>query len=175
MDAKNIIPKGTLAKYKLEIKDDNFDLDRDDFSIELVYGMRGKHIVLQKSDCIIAPEGCFFSFPTDDMIGKVTAVCHYLVGDNDTGGSRPVADIQFICFVSPVPCPTLLQCPACAEEEHTVIYTRITESDVTTLYSQLCDCDGNAFVTRDLLNLYVLTEKAADVQDQLEQMIQGNS
>jgi hypothetical protein len=96
------------------------------------------------------------------MTGKVTAVCAYDVGDSDTGGVRRRVDMQMLCFVSPVPCPRFLACPACAAEEHQVEYTRITDSDVTASYELLCDCYGNVFVTRDLMNIYVLAKQPED-------------
>ena len=162
MDASRIIPQGELAKFKIDIKDKNFDIDFDDFTILLTYGMLGESLEIKKSDCIIAAEGCYFSFDTSKMIGKVTAVCAYDVGDSDTGGERRRVDMQMLCFVSPVPCPRFLACPACAAEEHLVEYTRITESDVTASYELLCDCYGNVFVTRDLMNIYVLAKQPED-------------
>lgn len=162
MDASRIIPQGELAKFKIDIKDKNFDIDFDDFTILLTYGMMGESLEIKKSDCIIAAEGCYFSFDTSKMIGKVTAVCAYDVGDSDTGGVRRRVDMQMLGFVSPVPCPRFLACPACAAEEHLVEYTRITESDVTASYELLCDCYGNVFVTRDLMNIYVLAKQPED-------------
>jgi hypothetical protein len=162
MDASKIIPQGELGKFKIDIKDKNFDIDFDDFTILLSYGMMGESLEIKKSDCIIAAEGCYFSFDTSKMIGKVTAVCAYDVGDSDTGGVRRRVDMQMLCFVTPVPCPRFLSCPACAAEEHLVEYTRITESDVTASYELLCDCYGNVFVTRDLMNIYVLAKQPED-------------
>ena len=162
MDASRIIPQGELAKFKIDIKDKNFDIDFDDFTILLSYGMMGESVKIKKSDCIIAADGCYFSFDTSKMIGKVTAVCAYDVGDSDTGGERRRVDMQMLCFVSPVPCPRFLACPACSAEEHQVEYTRITESDVTAMYELLCDCYGNVFVTRDLMNIYVLAQQPED-------------
>lgn len=162
MDASRIIPQGELAKFRIDIKDKNFDIDFDDFTILLSYGMLGESLEIKKSDCIIAAEGCYFSFDTSKMTGKVTAVCAYDVGDSDTGGVRRRVDMQMLCFVSPVPCPRFLACPACAAEEHQVEYTRITESDVTASYELLCDCYGNVFVTRDLMNIYVLAKQPED-------------
>lgn len=162
MDASRIIPQGELGKFKIDIKDKNFDIDFDDFTILLTYGMMGESLEIKKSDCIIAAEGYYFSFDTSKMTGKVTAVCAYDVGDSDTGGERRRIDMQMLCFVSPVPCPRFLACPACAVEEHQVEYTRITESDVTASYELLCDCYGNVFVTRDLMNIYVLAKQPED-------------
>lgn len=162
MDASRIIPQGELAKFKIDIKDKNFDIDFDDFTILLTYGMMGESLEIKKSDCIIAAEGYYFSFDTSKMMGKVTAVCAYDVGDSDTGGERRRVDMQMLCFVSPVPCPRFLACPACAAEEHQVEYTRITESDVTASYELLCDCYGTVFVTRDLMNIYVLAKQPDD-------------
>lgn len=162
MDASRIIPQGELVKFRIDIKDKNFDIDFDDFNILLIYGMRGESVEIKKSDCIIAAEGCYFSFDTSKMVGKVTAVCAYDVGDSDTGGERRRVDMQILCFVSPVPCPRFLACPACAAEEHQVEYTRITESDVTASYELLCDCYGTVFVTRDLMNIYVLAQQPED-------------
>ena len=159
MDASRIIPQGELAKFKIDIKDKNFDIDFDDFTILLTYGMMGESLEIKKSDCIIAADGCYFSFDTSKMIGKVTAICSYDVVDGDVSGERRRADIQMLCFVSPVPCPRFIACPACADEEHLVEYTRITESDATENYELLCDCDGNVFVTRYLMNIYVMAKK----------------
>lgn len=175
MDSKLIIPQGELVKFKIDITDKFYDITRDDFNIELCYGMTGKSMVIQKSDCVIAAEGCFFTFPSDDMVGVVTAICHYNVGDSDTGGTRRRVDMQRLCFISPVPCPTLLQCPACASEEHLVEYTRITDSDASATYDLLCDCNGNVFVTRDLMNLYVLHEMADEVADRIQSVIENNN
>jgi hypothetical protein len=162
MDASRIIPQGELAKFKIDIKDKNFDIDFDDFTILLSYGMMGESVEIKKSDCIIAADGCYFSFDTSKMIGKVTAVCSYDVVDGDVSGVRRRVDIQMLCFVSPVPCPRFLACPVCGTEEHQVEYTRITESDVTASYELLCDCYGTVFVTRDLMNIYVLAKHPED-------------
>lgn len=162
MDASRIIPQGELVKFKIDIKDKNFDIVFDDFTILLIYGMRGESVEIKKSDCIIAAEGCYFSFDTSKMIGKVTAVCAYDVGDSDTGGERRRVDMQILCFVSPVPCPRFLACPACSAEEHQVEYTLITDSDVTASYKLLCDCYGTVLVTRDLMNIYVLAQQPED-------------
>lgn len=48
MDAKNIIQKGTLAKYLMVFDDKGlFDPSSMDFSLELVYGYRHTTKVLQ--------------------------------------------------------------------------------------------------------------------------------
>lgn len=159
MDATKIIPQGELAKFRMNIKDTNFDAEFDDFTILLNYGMMGESVEIKKSDCIIAAEGNFFSFDTSKMIGKVTAVCTYDIGDSDTGGVRRRVDIQMLCFVSPVPCPRFLACPACGDEEHLVEYTRIADSNATDKYELLCDRDGNVFVSRDKMKIYVLAEQ----------------
>lgn len=164
MDAKLIIPQGELAKFRIDITDKFYDISRDDFEIELAYGMLGKSMTIKKSDCIIGAEGCFFSFPTDGIIGKVQAICHYNVGDSDTGGTRQRVDMQMLCFVSPVPCPTFLCCPACATEDHLVSYERITDSGATATYDLLCDKYGTIFITRDLMNIYVLHEHSDEAQ-----------
>ena len=164
MDAKLIIPQGELAKFKIDITDEWYDISRDDFTLEICYGMLGKSLVIPKSDCVVAAEGCYFSFDTSDMVGKVSIICHYNVGDSDTGGTRQRVDMQMLCFVSPVPCPTFLACPACASEEHLVSYERITASDATATYDLLCDKYGTIFVTRDLMNIYVLHERSEEAQ-----------
>lgn len=171
MDSKLIIPQGEQVKFKIEISDPYYDIGRDDFEIELVYGMLGKSIVIKKSECIISAEGCFFSFPTNDMVGKVSAICHYNVGDSDTGGIRQRVDMQRLCFISPVPCPTVMQCPACATEEHLVSYERITDSDATATYDLLCDKYGTVLVTRDLMNIYVLHEHIDEVQAAVDALL----
>jgi hypothetical protein len=159
MDESKIIPQGELAKFRMNIKDKNFDAEFDDFAILLNYGMMGESVEVKKSDCIIDADGNYFSFDTSKMIGKVTAVCAYDIGDSDTEGVRRRVDIQILCFVSPVPCPRFLACSACDDEEHLVEYTRITDSNVTDSYELLCDCDGNAFVSSDKMKIYVLAKK----------------
>ena len=56
MDASRIIPQGELGKFKIDIKDKNFDIDFDDFTILLTYGMMGESLEIKKSDCIIAAD-----------------------------------------------------------------------------------------------------------------------
>lgn len=171
MDTKLIIPQGEQAKFKIDIKDEFYDIASDNFTLELCYGMRGESVTIPKSECTVAAEGCYFFFDTSKMVGVVNVICHYDVGDSDTGGTRKRVDMQRLCFVSPVPCPTFMCCPACATEEHLVEYTRITDSDATATYDLLCDKYGTVFVTRDLMNIYVLHERAEVAQAAVEALI----
>ena len=112
-----------------------------------------------------------FSHGDPEFFRKGITAIPCVEGDLLISGIRKRVDMQRLCFVSPVPCPTFMCCPACATEEHLVEYTRITDSDATATYDLLCDKYGTVFVTRDLMNIYVLHERAEVAQAAVEALI----
>lgn len=161
--ATRIIQQGEEAKFRITI--DDFDMQEGQFQLELFYGMLGKRLTITKQEMIDAANGdYYFIFDTTPMTGLVIARCTWWVADTDepTDSLRQKQDEQYLCFVSPVACPTFCKCPACTQE-HPVTYERTDQSDIASKYSRLCDCYGHPFATDDDLYLYVLTEKAEEI------------
>ena len=159
-ELSRVIEQGEEAKYFIEIKQDDFDMQENDFTVELLWGTRPKSLLLTKQNMALDSSGkYFFEFDTSDMIGKITAICRYYVPDvDDPDGVREKVDEQVIGFVVSTPCPRFMMCPKeCGCGEHNVTYTRTDESGIASRYQRLCTALGQPLATDDDLYLYVLT------------------
>lgn len=154
MDKTRIIQQGELAKFKVEIA--NFDMEANDFRVELIYSYRQTTITITKDEMLENGGSYYIEFPTTDMVGLVTARCVWMVPDTDApGAEREKDDRQHLCFVVTTPCPQFLSCPACTEE-HPVTYTRTDQSDISEKYQRLADKYDRPLLTSDDLYIFVL-------------------
>ena len=95
--------QGDEAKYQVRIEQEGFNMETDDFEIELLWGMLGRKVTIKKSDTIFSVDGFFFVFNTDEMVGRVTARCTYHIPDIDCpDGLRTEVDEQLVCLSCPV-------------------------------------------------------------------------
>lgn len=153
MDAQQfIIPQGTDGKFRLTIAD--YDMHSGHFAVVIVYGYRRETLHIDKADMLSDEQGRFyFTFPTADIIGQVTALCCWDISDADIpGGTRTDTDRQIIAFVAPTANPRLLCLPA--EEPHPVSYERIGQANVGTDYIRLLDYYGQPLPTADGHHIY---------------------
>lgn len=157
----NVIVAGTEAKYFIDIQQDGFSMEEDNFTVELRWGIRPKSLMITKQEMTADTSGkYFFMFDTSKMLGKVTAICRYYVPDmDDPDGAREEVDEQRICFVAVAPCPQLLSCPKCGTSGHNVTYERTDQNDIASMYQRLCDCDGHPLASADDLYFYVLASE----------------
>ncbi|MBQ4388025.1 MAG: hypothetical protein II822_10540 [Prevotella sp.] len=162
MDCNNILMQGEEAKYAMRIEQDGFNMETEDFQVELFYGMQGKSIVITRSQMTFTIEGyAFFIFDTSEMVGRVTAKCTYWVPDTDCpDGLRTMTDEQLLCFVCTDPLPQFACVPGPSACEHAVTYERSTESDVASNYYYLSTSQGDRLITND--SEYILVLKTAD-------------
>lgn len=140
MDEKNIIIQGERAKYIVTCTNPNFDMETGEFYIEILYGMMGKKITIQKQDMLYATGGEWvMSFDTIDMIGPVKARMVMILNDTDIepGHERNEVDLQMIAFVVATPCPQFLYCPCVDSKDHYVHYERTLEPDIAPMYMRL--------------------------------------
>lgn len=183
MDEKNIIQQGEKVKFIITSRNPNFNIEEDDFYVEIIYGMMGKKLTIQKSDMLYGTDGEFvMQFSTDGMIGPVKArmvwQCHDT--DSDPANQRQEVDMQIICFVVTTPCPVLLNCPKCSSEGHDVNYELTEEPDIAAKYLRLCvteivtpESGGEPYtiyrplVTRNDEYLYVLRGSEEEVTNAL--------
>jgi hypothetical protein len=143
MDEKNIIQQGERAKYIVTSNRQDFDFGVNDYHLEIIYGMMGSKITIEKTDFREIDGQWVFSFPTDEIIGKVKARLVMEIGD------RQEVDEQYIGVVISTPCPQFFRCPKCESVGHDVTYTRTEESDIGNKYAMLCDCNGVPIMTSD--------------------------
>ena len=143
MDAKQIIQQGERAKYIVKSNREDFDFGVNDYHLEIVYGSRGQKITIEKKDFQLLDDYWVFSFPTEDIIGKVMARMVMKIGD------RQEVDEQYIGMVVASPCPQFFRCPKCDSVGHDVTYIRTEESDIGEKYAMLCDCNGVPIMTSD--------------------------
>ena len=138
MDKDKIVYKGETAKFKVTISHADFDQGRDNYSISLLYGMRGDFVTIPKSRMIVDEDGdAYMIFDSTDMLGQVKAVCTYKVPDTDmASGYRKEVDIQWLCFVSEAACPRFACDCKCGGDGH-VTYERVYRGDTNTLYLNL--------------------------------------
>ena len=154
MDKTRIIQRGEFAKFQVQIV--NFDMEANDFHVELVYGYRRTTVTIEKAQMLENGGLYYIIFDTADMVGRITARCTWFVPDTDApDGYREKADEQFLCFVVTTPCPQFLTCPACAEE-HQVTYTRTDQSDIADKYQRLADKYDRPLLTVDDEYIFVL-------------------
>lgn len=147
MDKKKIIQQGEEAKFSIAIKD--FDMDANEFSVQLMHGYRRTVIDIPKETMIKGSDGkWYFTFSTAGIAGRVTALCTWQVPDTDfRAGYRVETDIQYLCFVVTTPCPRFVGCPC--EEASNVTYTRTEQSGVADDYSYLQTSQGDYIITAD--------------------------
>ena len=147
MDNTRIIQQGEVVKFQVQIAD--FDMEANNFRVELVYGYRRTTVTIEKEQMLENGGQYYIVFDTEDMVGRVTARCVWLVPDTDVQGSeREKTDEQFLCFVVTTPCPQFLTCPACTDD-HPVTYTRTEQSDIAEKYQRLADRYDRPLVTVD--------------------------
>lgn len=121
MNSIVIIPQGELAQYRMQSKRWNFNFEDNDFVLEIIYGMTGQKIVIEKKDV----EDGVFSFDTTGIIGQLKARLTMVMNDPDCpDDTRDEVDEQIIGFVATTPCTRLHQCPAC-QGDHDITYTYI--------------------------------------------------
>ena len=156
MDCTNILMQGDEAKYQVRIEAEGFNMETDDFEIELSWGMLGRKVTIKKSDTIFSVDGFFFVFTTDEMVGRVTARCTYHIPDIDCpDGLRTEVDEQLLCFVSNVPNPKC-PCNQASSCEHKVTYERSEQSDVASDYQYLASVESDRLITNDTEYMLVL-------------------
>ena len=143
MDEKNIIQQGERAKFIVTSQREDFDFGENDFYLEIIYGMMGSKITIEKTDFQKLDDYWVFSFPTDNIVGKVMARLVMQIGD------RQEVDEQYIGVVISTPCPQFFRCPNCESVGHDVTYERTEESDIGEKYAILCDRDGLPIMTSD--------------------------
>ena len=157
MDCTNILMQGDEAKYQVRIEAEGFNMETDDFEIELLWGMLGRKVTIKKSDTIFSVDGYFFVFNTDDMVGRVTARCTYHIPDIDCpDGLRTEVDEQLLCFVCTDPLPQFACVPGPSQCEHKVTYERSEQSDVASDYQYLATTEGDRLITADTEYILVL-------------------
>ena len=106
MEAKDIIMQGERAKYFVRSDKWNFNFEENSFYLEILYGMMGGKITIEKSDFQYLDGRWVFSFPTDDMIGPVKARLVMELFDPDCPEDvRQEVDEQYIAFVITTPFP----------------------------------------------------------------------
>ena len=149
MDEKQIIQQGERAKYIVTSNRQDFDFGVNDYHLEIIYGMMGAKITIEKTDFQKLDDYWVFSFPTDNIVGKVMARLVMEIGD------RQEVDEQYIGVVISTPCPQFLRCPAC-DGEHDIVYERTEQSDIAERYARLADKNGNRFRNSDGGYLFVL-------------------
>ena len=156
MNAKQVIQQGERAKYFVRSDKWNFNFEENSFYLEILYGMMGGKITIEKSDFLYLDGRWVFSFPTDDMIGPVKARLVMEIVDPDCPENvRQEVDEQYIAFVITSPCPQFLHCP-CNKGFHEIIYERTEESDIAERYARLCDKNGIPFIDAEGGYLLVL-------------------
>lgn len=167
MDKTRILQQGEEAKFQIAIKD--FDMEANDFKVELVYGYRRTTVEIDKSQMVHSADGkYFFTFDTDGMVGRVTAVCTWHVPDTDyQDGYRQETDEQYLCFVASVPCPQFISCPQCGANDHPVTYTRTEQSSIADEYTYLACADYDRIITCD--DEIILVKKEIVVNNQNEE------
>lgn len=162
MDNDRIVFKGDISKWEITILHKDFDQLRDNYRVELDYGMFKQKKVIQKNEMYVDEDGnTYMMFDSADMTGLVKAYCFYDVPDSDFGsGIRQEVDIQWLCFVVDDPKPRF----ACDTDvfggDGHVEYKRVYRGDVKTLYMQLRtnqqeplrDSEGNQLRVKKVLD-----------------------
>lgn len=74
---------GTELKFKVEIQSEGFDMDTDDFTVEIVRG--AKSVVFAKSDLVTDEMGMYYvCFDTTDFgVGTISAIVTAYITDPD--------------------------------------------------------------------------------------------
>lgn len=137
----NILQRGEKAKFLVYSQNPNFDMETCDFYLEIIYGLREQKITIPKSEFLVNIDmKRIFMFPTDEMVGKLTARMVWQCKDADVQPDelRQEVDEQLIAFVVDTPCPKLFTCPPCGGEGHDVRYELTDESGIAEKYLRLC-------------------------------------
>jgi len=156
MDKTRILQRGEEAKFHIAIKD--YDMEANDFGVKLCYGYRRVTVEITKQQMAHgSDEKWYFTFDTDDMIGRVEVECYWQVPDTDyADGYRLETDRQYLCFVADSPCPKLI-CSPCVDTAGKVTYIRTEQSSIADEYEYLLTAEGDRLITRD--NEYILVQK----------------
>ena len=165
MDKTRILQQGEEAKFQIEIKD--FDMEENDFRVQLVWGYRRHAMTIEKNQMVHGADGKYYiTFDTSQMSNRVTAICTWNVPDTDyADGYRQETNEQYLCFVAVVPCPRL-SCPTCAfTQSQPVVYTRTETSSIADEYTYLSCSDYDLLLTCDDEILLVLKEIAEQNQN----------
>jgi hypothetical protein len=129
MAQQNIIPQGEQARFIVKSNRADFSFDESDYSLEIIYGMNGQRIVIEKDDFVKEGNDWTIRFSTSGMVGSVLARLTVEFADEDCAlGIRPEVDDQYIGFVTTSPCTRLHQCPACGGD-HIISYTYINNGE----------------------------------------------
>ena len=166
MDKTRILQQGEEAKFKIEIAD--FDMEDNDFRVQLVWGYRRHAMTIEKNQMVHGADGkYYFTFDTDGMVGRVSIECLWQVPDTDyADGYRQETDEQYLCFVASTPCPQFVACPACTND-HPVTYTRTEQSSIADEYTYLGCADYDRIITCD--DEIILVKKEIVVNNQNEE------
>lgn len=158
MDKTRILQQGEEAKFRIEIAD--FQMEDNEFSVQLSWSYRHITMDIPKEKMFQGPDGkYYFTFDTDEMSGRVTALCKWRVPDSDCDdGFREETDEQYLCFVASTPCPQFVTCPACTDD-HPVTYTRTEVSSIADTYAYLETAEGDKIISCDNEILLVLKEE----------------
>lgn len=153
-----IIQQGDKAQFRVTNERPDFDMQTMNFHLELLYGMRGKFVSIQKSACTIeTSDRCSFAFDSSDMVGYVVArfVCDVY---DEMAGTRQEVDEQMLCFVATEPCIMLQPCVGCEDRDHDVSYEYVPYGHESSVYVILRDVNGNFLRDVDGLVLRSLKE-----------------
>ena len=170
-----IFQKGDKVKAIITSQNKHLDMEACDFYVEIVYGMRGNKLTIQKSDMLYGTDGEYVMvIDTTPMVGKLVSrfVWYCIDTDVDPDNRRQEVDEQIIGFVAATPCPQLIVCPKCDSEGHDVRYEWTDEPDIAAKYLRLVATEtvipehGEPYtiyrplVTRNDEYIYVLRESA---------------
>lgn len=139
MDLK-LKQQGSVAKFIVTSQDPHFNMEDDDFQVELEWGMLGRKLVIPKSEFKYGTGGEFImNFSTAGMVGPVKARTVMLLHDTDIdpANERREVDLQIILFVSTTPCPRFLTCPICGSDTHAVRFELTDEPDIAEAYQRV--------------------------------------
>jgi len=153
MEADKIIYQGDIAKYKILITHEDFDMQEDDFFVILRAGIPAKELRVEKADMKHDEDGDFYMMVSSaGMVGRLEAECHYMVPDSDIeSGIREEVDYQWLAFVTSTPCPRFACRHICwggGEDSH-VRYERVWRGDTHTLYLNVRTADKQPVVDAD--------------------------
>ena len=168
MDKTRILQQGEEAKFQVDIK--GFDMEANDFHVQLVFGYRRHAMTIEKSQMVHGADGKYYiTFDTAQMSNRVTAICTWNVPDTDyQDGYRQETNEQYLCFVATVPCPQFISCPQCgASDSLPVVYTRTEQSSIADEYTYLSCQDFDRIITCD--DEIILVKKEIVVNNQNEE------
>lgn len=159
MNANNILQQGTELKYHVSIVREGFDMETDDFSVTLSWGIPQQSLTINKSDMQMGGDSQWLmSFSTANMLGAITAACSVRNVDSDEeDGVLTEVDRQVIAFIVNTPNPQLLVLPSDSESAQ-VTYERVTTPGSVSMYKYLCDANHLRLRTADGKYMAVLNE-----------------